>query len=462
MRTIVNLTLFAQIALILCMPMACTTLESKKELQPKPIRFKDQIRIDKPRLLDIQEAVPSHTLDPRSYIFEPAETSPYFGPLFTGSDLDQIKLVISGSDAKLYMNQFFEGHPGESYYALYYQYGNVPTNDPTPSVEFVPGAYGSNGSHGLVSSLERINWSSRYGGSVELFFLLDENYEMEFRSGSKLWDIGHMHTRVYVKPSAMILNHPALAKNHKLNVFQIEFEPKDVTAYKLDIPFGTSDQNMVPNPDPDLDALNIALQELAASVESSDDLNISLSQFVHGMIQEKFKDDFSATGADLVDSIEITDGFINLHTHVAQWYVAFAVQIEDVEINTEFGEEEILVKMESRTLREGLREYESIVMDNHDSTGFVVMMFIPLSQCSEIEKVILYLDFYEQDKLYWEASNSVRMDFFFNWADIQAEATGTNNKIISQTTSGRLTASCYNSTRKFKYTLKTRTILMRQ
>lgn len=336
-----------------------------------------------------------------------------FGPFFSASDLGQIELSIKwvpgfASNATLYHNQFFNGHPGGNIYARYYHQGNLPFPDPTPipyPIPYpLPGAHPNpNSTTNLIFSLHRINPSSKYGGTVELLFMLKEDFEVELRKDDNLWDIRAMGARLYVRPSKYYLNQPASARNAH-QIVDVEFKPMQVTAYKGTTQ-GTTAQlaDLAPVAfDETSSKLAEFLQQLADFVEAQTGLNGALSSLVHGWIHYKNDKMFDPTSPDIVDAIEIQDDILLLITHVGEPWVEIYAMAEDVEMDTEIGEEEITVEMSASVSytqggQEDCASYTSGEMGDKESTRWVLLYLFPLAKCDDIAKIEVDLHFTEDD-----------------------------------------------------------------
>jgi hypothetical protein len=226
----------------------------------------------------------------------------HFGPFFKGSDITQVQVGLNERTATWYYNEFLATHEDTAIFKRYYG-SSLPTNRPPSNV--VPGTFpSSNGFNDIVLSLQRVSYSSRYGGTVELKFKAVEDYEVEVRKDTTLWDIGTLEMNAYVVPVAGSFNPNYLLQYSSLTY--LEFVPQEAVAYEL------VNEKLTSLPDNNLAELNSALKEIAVHLLTNT-FTRDASRFVHAFVHSQFKDYIGPT--DKVDIVEITDDFLDLHTN---------------------------------------------------------------------------------------------------------------------------------------------------
>lgn len=235
----------------------------------------------------------------------------FFGPFWGGSDLHQIEIYVSGpSFAEWYFNDYFVNHPDFAPYQPFFPDGNLPTLK-TPAENMVPGAIpGVDGAGQFVCSLDRIAYSSRYGGTVELTFRARNDVGLEVRRGDFVWDLKNVEIRVYVAPVAYGLQNPSWAYNR--GDVTCEIFSSEQTCYSVPI-VGTYSTPGTP-----FQALDDVHQwELTQAFgllcqEWAKDIAQHARRFVGGYLHTLFPE---LLGLDrIVEGINISDDFIDLHS----------------------------------------------------------------------------------------------------------------------------------------------------
>jgi hypothetical protein len=405
--------------------------------------------------------------------FQPPST--FFGPLFTGSDLGEIELVLGSLPTvhTLYLNNFFSGHPNKTYYDRYFGSSGAPTSDPPAlTINPVPGNFSNtDGLYRVVLSLSRIDFSSKYGGSVELLFYLKEDYEMELRKDNLLWDIRQMAVRIYVTLKPIHLNQAPLSTPGVSNL-EVEFKPMQVTAYRLQPPPGIDFISVAP--EGVADDLAGMLQVIATQIENDTNIHVKVLRLVLGRIYALHNDMFDPTTLDVVDVVKITDGALMLVTHVGQPYVKISFMLENIKINTEAGGEEIIVDgWSERFYTNGtylyLTDYKTGKMDEGESTRWITADVFPLSSCeSDVKIAKIQIEFYfiEDDDLLDDRSDFMAHEIELDCAEALVANTGNFPKLVEETESPRLAiegvegGDFTNSITEGAYTLRTRTYLI--
>lgn len=159
----------------------------------------------------------------------------HFGIFTQGSDLKKIQLYIGQSSGgtniqSIYFNDFFSAvnlsGQERSIYAKYFQNGTLPTNAlPANTPAHVPGLYrpyaGANASryfgNELILRLDRVEYSSLYGGSMKAVFSQDDmisegielrgdDFEYEFMWGNRIFDVKGLEVAFFVNPRPGNLN----------------------------------------------------------------------------------------------------------------------------------------------------------------------------------------------------------------------------------------------------------------
>lgn len=353
----------------------------------------------------------------------------HFGPFFSGSDITQIHLVLNGKNAVWYYQDFLTGHEDSAIFQKYYG-ANLPST--TPTVNVVPGTYpNADGFDDIQMELQRISYSSRYGGSVQLQFQSNEDYEVEVRKGTTLWDLNSLIMRVYVVPVATVFN-PNNPIYSAPRVVYVEFIPSGAVAYDI---AGTI---LSVRPDNALTELTNALGEYGPQVASAN-FSRDASRLVYGFVHSQFKDYIAAT--DKVDMIEITNDFLDLHTRAGEVTFHLNIRISDINLDTEWGDEEIVIEIAAEHVfdlddRVGnpsiAHEFDAI--NNREGTPFRNFGVFKLDQCAALDSVIFIIkvveddDFPSPDDEYNLIANSIA----FECGTLQTRANNGNFGTVSE------------------------------
>jgi len=315
----------------------------------------------------------------------------HFGPFFSGSDITQIHFKLNAKIANWYYNNFFTGHEDAEIFQKYYG-SSLPANTPTTNI--VPGTFpDSDGFNDTMLALQRVSYSSRYGGAVQLKFKTFEDYEVEVRNGTTLWDITTLEMNVYVVPIAGWFN-----PNYPLSSggrTYIEFEPHGVVAYEL------VSNNLIVLPDSNLTDLDSALREIAVQMLTSTFAR-EAHRFIHGFSHSQFKDYIGPT--DKVDWVEITDDFFNPHTREGEVVFTFSVRISDINLDTEPGDEEIKVTIAAQHMFDTINQAQNPIVshefreiNNREGTYFRNFGIFKLQECDALQAVIFSISVVEDD-----------------------------------------------------------------
>lgn len=297
-------------------------------------------------------------LEPRT-----SSTGPWCYPNFK-----KIQVLISQLYASWFFNDFFDtvSQEDKQIYLQYYQPGeNLPTN----SSGYVGDSsnFGAlEGSGGTLLSLQCIQLTSLYGGSVRLRFTLDENYGTEIgsgiESGNDVWDLWNLTMDIYVnlKPGTRGFNANSNMSARKYDGsradIHIELIPVLRAAYTIDeegdISRLTKEEDVKDSESRLSDYISSFCKDLAASVRGTlpravtaatrDTLKYLVEQFVFGFLHTQLQSRFLDENTR-VEAIQITDNYINLFTSQAQYTFSVRVRAEHLTMDTEIGDEEPIV-----------------------------------------------------------------------------------------------------------------------
>jgi hypothetical protein len=261
----------------------------------------------------------------------------HFGPFLSGSILDKIKVHIprKGVVTMIY-NDFLTGHEDAEIFKKYY--GTTLPSTPTPAPNHIPGLFPKqDGPNDMLFELDQIRYSSRYGGSVQLMFKLNEDYEGELvkvldstTNERIVWDLKSLSMAIFVNPVSNAFNplNPSGAGQPNF----IEFNPIKLAAYKV---AGNTITVMTDDTSAQLhEALNAMKPWISQAIKTN------IHDLVHGFIHSQFRD--FITDTELVDNLAVTDGFIDLHTREAIPVFMVQARIRKVALDTESGPEEIV------------------------------------------------------------------------------------------------------------------------
>jgi hypothetical protein len=353
----------------------------------------------------------------------------HFGPFFSGSDITQIQLVLNAKNAGWFYQDFLTGHEDSAIFKKYYG-ANLPST--TPAIDVVPGTYpNADGFNDIRMKLHRIKYTNRYGGSVQLQFRSDEDYEVEVRKGTILWELNSLIMRVYVVPIAGVFN-PNYPINAAPGPVYVEFIPGEAVAYDI-----VGDRLNV-RPDNALAELTTALGEYAPQVASAN-FNRQASRFVYGFVHSQFKDYIAAT--DKVNMIKITNDFLDLQTRDGEVTFHLNIRISDINLDTEWGDEEIIITISAEHVfdlnnRVGnpTISYDFDKINNREGTPFRNFGVFKLEQCTALDSIIFLIsvleddDFPSPDDTYDLIANSIA----FECGNLQSRANNGDFGIVSE------------------------------
>ena len=168
----------------------------------------------------------------------------------------------------------------------------------------------------ILMALSQIKYSSRYGGSIRLSFKLVDDVGVELIHGRTAWDFRDLTMNIYVAPKIDWVNRgtPYLT-NPSEGMAGVEFSTAGAVQYEI------SGDNAVSNPlvvtATDQDLLTLALGNLATTmrVKLADDA----VRFATGFLRSMLKNEI--VFGKLVDSLALSDNWVEVKTHTAQAYV---------------------------------------------------------------------------------------------------------------------------------------------
>lgn len=238
----------------------------------------------------------------------------YFGPFWEGSELSQIGIDVQGpSTAIWFYNDYFTTCPDAARYQPFYPGQNLP-NLSGGALAAVPGYMPSVDGAGRFSCLlERIAYSSRYGGTVELTFRARYDVGLEVRYGEFAWDLKNLELRIYVAPTSYGLQTPAAA--YSQGRVTCDILSSEQICYSVPTQGGISVQGVPFQALSDvhqaelIQALGLLSQELVR------DISNDARRFVGGFLTALFPDLLGP--GRIVNSIIISDDFIELNTRQA-------------------------------------------------------------------------------------------------------------------------------------------------
>lgn len=246
-----------------------------------------------------------------------------FGPFINGPEFDEIKIFLQTQTTINWIwSNYFVNHPDASIYMKYFH--NFPPYSATANILHNPGkipAIGTTdqdqiGFDNVLFQLYSISWSSQYGGSICLEFNLIEDIQFEIRKGDILWDLSKCFLRVYVNPLKQSMNpisngnlliSPLLMKRYT----NVELIPRDeILQYSVTDPEGVS-QRLEKATEINETQLRESLLIIAERIREK--IAESAFRFAHGFLHSQFQDRLEVQ--DAVDSIEITDNYVDFITH---------------------------------------------------------------------------------------------------------------------------------------------------
>jgi len=340
MRRIVHLllSLSGLATLLTCKPSAGRQSTVKGKVATLASRNLPRQRVEDvaPLLQKPQFLSPRPTAWPSDLAWRPLR---YSGPFTSGSELGEIQILLQGMGGVVYYNNFFTNHPSATIYKLYYRtnWGTggsfastvLPSNATPPLPSRLVPPPSPDGANSILMELRRIEYSSRYGGTVRLVFGIasyptpnnqvhGEDFDYEFRKGDYLFDVSGLEMSIYEHPLVGSFNPTRALPFHQtisdpyVGTEQVEFTNGEVAAYKY------LNSKVVPVPFDD--AATAALQAVESQVAGGlpgDYVGVSHAQrFVLGFLHDQFQSLFQALSdpTDGAEKIWLSDNFADLTT----------------------------------------------------------------------------------------------------------------------------------------------------
>lgn len=278
----------------------------------------------------------------------------HFGPFARGSDFRQVQVVITPTvitpynqpasvswNAEWYHNGYFVGHADAAIMKNYYPNQVLPT-DATPVQDRSPGDL-----RPTVLELNEIKYTSRYGGTVRLFFRSNEDFGFEIWDvdSNSMWDIKDLWMSCFVVPQADVLNPVDVADRNRLTNYagkrihmELAARKENATAYQIgQAGLQTTLAPYVPGTEPSLEEV---LARLASALEASQNLSRGAKRltcaYLHSEHQAQIPPGY------VVDEVEISDDYFNLRGHQGQPWFGIWGRIANISAYSEFlGDPEI-------------------------------------------------------------------------------------------------------------------------
>jgi hypothetical protein len=232
----------------------------------------------------------------------------FYGP-FRFPEFSAITITLNASStASFNFNSFFSNHPDADKFKQFFPGSTLPSTI-VPDQEDPPGQMPTgDGVGAMTARLDQVDYTSRYGGSVELKFTVHRNCGYNLRQGTLAWDLEGVDFRIYVNPTTTGLNQTLNASGSG-NV-TCEVDAREAAAYQLSLQ-GNNVKSIVAIDDVHEAELRTALHSVAQSLSSA--LAQDARRFVYGFLYSQFPD---VTGPGMiVSSVRISDGELDLVTH---------------------------------------------------------------------------------------------------------------------------------------------------
>lgn len=374
----------------------------------------------------------------------------HFGPWLKGSDFEKIQILLDGTGATWYFNDYFSSmtQTKQKAYKHYYRTDFTShVNDvrllsnQTPVIDHEPGGAPDPTQQSQVEanrvlfSLVGIRASSRYGGSLQLIFRLasittsnqdtphkeDFEYELGYYDAQiekqLLFDLGQLRMSVFVTPKPERLN-PHRYHSGK-GIVHVNFEPTHVVAYQ--------DGRIIDSAEAET-ALEKVFDALGEAVASAPSGNYSHAErFASGFLHDQFINEFNKLTEpdDKVDRLMISDNFIDLDTSKGIPVVWLSFRITTLNSWTDFFQDDEFKVTFSTTHFYGAREeYQGLLLkkyeceetdENFASTPWVTLGEWLIPECIPLTKVENSVRIAEQDDL-------LNFNDFLNSSPIELQA----------------------------------------
>ena len=237
----------------------------------------------------------------------------YHGPFVRGSELPDIQIWVR--DASLigwYTNSYFTNHPDNAIFQIYYPSGTLPsrTTPGLPQRVQTPGDRPATSTgqqfQDMLFELTTIEYVSAHGGSQRLRFTAAEDNEFELRSGNTLWDLVNPTLDIYVNLAPGAINRQPFAGGGARLIVELHS-----SAIEYDV---SSAGVITRRPTVDQTTLTQNLRSVADAITTA--IRMDALRFAHGFFHAEFQQQLPA--GDLVDEITLSDGFVDVKTHVAE------------------------------------------------------------------------------------------------------------------------------------------------
>lgn len=333
----------------------------------------------------------------------------YFGPFRDNALISKINVVIGQTqNARWYHGDFFNDNPDSARYKPFY--GNLPLSDEKPAYNYTPGLYsGTDGSGYINFTLDKISYSGKYGGTIELLFMANEDVGFELRKGQIIWDVKDLKMKVFVTPTCQGLTSPHTAYNSG-NVM-CELETSEYTAYSL-ISNRVSILDDLKNQE-----YNDTLKTLSNKIAS--DIQQVARRFTGGFLWSKFPDLLGVTS--YVTGINISDDFIDIKRRDAEIMVSFSFRCEDCTSDDYdiFIKHHLVLTLRSLYIQYIAFEREVITnpdrtfdVPNHEDTPYVPIALWSLSDFVYVPRIYINVSGYSTQYTYDAAIRTV--SYIFN------------------------------------------------
>ncbi len=312
----------------------------------------------------------------------------YFGPFRDNALLNKISIVIGQTqNARWYHGDFFNDNPDSDRYKPFY--GNLPISDEKPAYNYTPGLYsGADGSGYINFTLDKISYSGKYGGTIELLFMANEDVGFEFRKGQIIWDAKILILKVFVTPTCQGLTSPHSA--YSLGSVMCELEASAYTAYSL-----------ISNRISILDDLktqeyNDTLKTLSNKIAS--DIQQIARRFTGGFLWSIFPDLLGITS--YVTGLNISDDFIDIKRRDAEIMVSVSFRCEDCTSDDYdiFIKHHLVLTLRSMYIHYVANESEVISnpdrtfdVPNHEDTPYVPIALWPFTNFMYLPRIYIYV-----------------------------------------------------------------------
>jgi hypothetical protein len=356
-----------------------TTIETKPRhfptfKTPENVPFNQEPAISTTYVGIGTRTVPQFVIDPHATNKPPSNLSRniawrparHFGAWNKGSDFGDINILLNGRGGSWFFNDYFSTMPEnkQRIYKKYYRRDvgdsldsvTLPSDVTTELVHLPSGQpEASAGAHNILLSLQQIDKTSKYGGSIKLVFKMADvkgahgdnihfdNFEYEFayidntdseNPVTTLFNVDDVRLNIYVAPHPDEFNRTRNFSNQCKVLAEIDID--GVTAIQNDV--------RIEN-DSAYQNLKEALPAIGASAANNASPNYRAPHacaLVQGFLHDQFQNELGelTDTTDIVDKILISDHFIDIFTREGQPVLTADWQITLIRIDTELGKDE--------------------------------------------------------------------------------------------------------------------------